>query len=96
MTHDDSHIDVDANGRPLCFHGPDATAYFRARTVMASIILYQKTGLQPTRGVGITRLLAIASEYTGKRYRRGQADAAVADLKIWTETMLAALPIVTR
>lgn len=76
------------------FEGPDATALFRAMTLKGALGLYAKHGIIPTRGVTITRMLAIATEYTGKKYRRGEAAKAAADVEVWCNTMRAALPII--
>ena len=35
----------------------------------------------------------MATEYTGKPYKRGEYDKAREDLKLWIETMALALPI---
>jgi hypothetical protein len=72
--------------------GPDATNMLRAAMCRSSIKLWIKTKLIPTRGVGIMALLSIAGEYTGKKYTRNQAQAAVDDLDTWVATMRAALP----
>jgi hypothetical protein len=75
------------------FVGPDATNFFRAATLASSLGLYAKCGIIPTHGVTITKMLAMAAEYTGKKYKRGDAAKAQADVKVWCDTMRAALPV---
>lgn len=89
----DSSIKISKSG--TMFSGPDAVAYFRARSLASAIQLYVKTNGQviPTRGMGITRMLATASEFTGVKYKRTQATQALDDLNIWIATMQSALPI---
>lgn len=77
----------------VTYAGPDATNFFRAKMLSLSIRMYSETKVIPTRGVTITRMLKMATGYTGKSYRRGQYDLAVEDLRIWIETMRAALPV---
>ena len=45
------------------------------------------------RGTTKTGLLKIASEYTGKKYKRGAYQEAREDLQVWIENMKLALPI---
>ena len=92
----DSHIVVNADGTPVCFVGPDATDLFRVRVIRASILMHKQCGIIPTRGVTITRLFQIASGYTGKPYKRGQHDQALADLDRHLAAFTASMPIVER
>ena len=89
----DSSIRISKSG--TMFSGPDAVAYFRARSLASAIQLYVKSNGQiiPTRGMGITRMLATASEFTGVKYKRTQTAQALDDLNIWIATMQSALPI---
>jgi hypothetical protein len=87
----ESYIQTGPGG--TTFVGPDATELFRAATLMSALGLL-KAGIVPTRGLSSKRALAMASGYTGKKYKRGQHDLARADLKVWIETMKSALPIV--
>lgn len=75
------------------YAGKDATNLFRCITLRAGLKLFHKTGIKPTRGVGLKQMFAIAKEYTGKDYRRGQVDQCLADLDRWINTMKAAMPI---
>lgn len=89
----DSSIHLHKHG--TTFSGPDAVAYFRARALRSAIQMYVKSGGQiiPTRGMGITRMLQTASEFTSIKYKRGEALRAINDLTIWIATMQSALPI---
>jgi hypothetical protein len=76
--------------------GPDAILYFRAVQLKLAIELYQKTGVIPTRGVGIRRMLDIAESIVEKgHYVTGKngIKAAISDLEIWCSVMKSALPI---
>lgn len=74
--------------------GPDATHLFRAKMLRSAIKLHHKTGMIPIRGVTITKMFAIAKQYTGQNYKRGEHERAISDLTVWIETMLSALPII--
>lgn len=87
----DSHIDIHKTGG-TAFVGPDAINLFRAVTLASALKLYAKTGLVSTRGITITKMLAFAKAYTGKTYKRGEAMKAHEDMRVWIETMKAALP----
>lgn len=80
-------------GGGASFVGPDAVNLYRAITLRSALSLFAKTGMVPTRGVTATSMLAMASEYTGKKYKRGQHQQAANDMVTWIETMKAALPI---
>jgi predicted transcriptional regulator len=76
------------------FVGPDAMALMRATSLRSAIRLLQ-AGIVPARGFTLSRALKMAGEYTGKTYKRTQAEQARADLKIWCDEMNAALPHIT-
>ena len=88
----DSSVTVYGNGG-ASFVGPDATNLLRATMLRSSIKLHRDCGMIPTRGVTITKMFAMAKGYTGKSYKRGAHNAAIADLTVWIETMKSALPI---
>ncbi len=68
-------------------HGPGGTSITgpavmgdRALVLKHGIALYPKTGIKPSRGVGVKQMCAIASEYTGAKYpssRKGLEQALV-------------------
>lgn len=91
----DSSIQVNAKGEATGFIGRDAVHLYRAAMLKSSIRLYieSKGRIIPTRGVGIMKMLEIASFYTGKKYKRTQYVQAVNDLDVWINTMASSLPI---
>jgi len=90
----DSHITRFPGG--MSFVGPDATSLLRAIQLRAGIKLHKVSGLIPTRGVTITRMFTLATDYTGQTYKRGEHDRAVEDLTVWIETMKSAIPVEDR
>lgn len=91
MNNDESYIQHSEGG--TVFAGPDATRLVQAATLASALRLYANTGIIPTRGVNITRMLTLASQYTGKTYKRGSARTAAADVRLWVEAMKTALPV---
>ena len=73
------------------FNGPDAIKMYQAYTIASAIRLLQK-GICPTRGYTMKKALAAAGTFTGKKYKRTEAEQAKVDLKLWADTMKAALP----
>jgi hypothetical protein len=93
----DNFIETDKNGNAVSYVGPDAVDLYRVRMVRMSIKLHRDTGMIPTRGVTITRLLAMASQYTGKAYKgKTKHDAAIADLDAHIAAFTASMPIKVR
>ncbi len=74
-----------------CYSGPDAVNLARAISLKAALRLAM-SGLS-VRGMPKTRLLKIATEYTGKKYKRGAYQEARDDLQVWIDNMRLALPI---
>lgn len=87
---EDSYIKV-APSHTL-FAGRDAIQLYRATMLRSAIKLATKR-IQITRGLTMTKALAYASEYTGQKYKRTEAERAITDLTAWIETMKSALPI---
>lgn len=81
------------NNGSTTFAGPDAVNLFRAISLKSSLSLYAKCGMRPTRMVTPTMMLQMATEYTGKKYKRSQHAQAAADMNAWIQTMKTALPI---
>jgi hypothetical protein len=92
---DQSSVTYDRDGNAVCFSGPDAVHMFRAAALRSAIGLLSK-GIRPTRGMTMTKALIMAGEYTGKTYKRGQHEQAMADLSVWVQTMKLALPSETQ
>jgi len=67
------------------FIGTDGVNTYRAIATKAAIKMHQACGMIPSRGVTITKLFKVASEYTGKAYKRGQHAQAIADLQVWID-----------
>ena len=80
-------------GGGASLQGPDAMAYFKAVQLCSFLKLYAKTKIIPTRGVTGPVMLRLAKEFTGKDYKRGQYLQAAEDVRVWIETMKAALPV---
>jgi hypothetical protein len=83
------------------FVGPDAIKLYQAKSLEKMLRLYAKTGMIPTRGVTLTKMLTLAANIIGRdkpypkaRTRQAAAERAADDLKTWSSTMLSALPIV--
>lgn len=75
------------------FAGPDAVNLVRAVYLASHLKLYAKTGIVPTRGVTGPMMLTMATEYSGKKYKRGQYLQAAEDVKVWCDAMKSALPV---
>lgn len=90
---DDSYVKITSSA--TLYAGPDATNFYRAASLRGSLKLYAECKIIPTRGVTITRMLAMATEYTGKKYRRGDALKAANDISKWIDAMRSALPIIS-
>lgn len=91
MSNDDSSITYNAKGDAVTFVGPDAVSLYRAAVIRSSIGLLAK-GITPTRGLTSKKAFALATEITKKPYKRGEHQKAMDDLKLWCDTMKAALP----
>jgi hypothetical protein len=87
----DSHIGV-TDGKCTSFVGNDAVNYVRAELLASSLRLYASCGIRPTRTVGPTQMLQMATGYTGKKYKRSEYIKAADDVKKWADEMKAALP----
>jgi hypothetical protein len=90
-----SKITTHADGG-VTFEGIDATRLYQAITLAAALKLYDRCGMIPTRGMTITKMLALASTFSGKAYKRGAALQAAADVTTWADAMKAALPVERR
>jgi len=88
---DESRVSVLKDGG-IAFVGADAVNLFRAK-MLRSAIKMLAVGLKPTRGFTAKKALAMASEYTGKAYKRGQLAEARADVEVWIHAMESAIPV---
>jgi hypothetical protein len=84
------------NGQVTAYVGRDAVSVVQALSLWSALKLYVNTGgkIIPTRGVGITKILQLATRFTGKKYKRSEAMKAAEDVKKWADEMKAALPVV--
>jgi hypothetical protein len=64
------------------FDGPAAVDTFRANATLQALKLY-KLGIVPHRSVKKSTVMEIAGKYTGKVYRRGAIDEAIADMQAY-------------
>jgi hypothetical protein len=87
---------VARDGKINTYVGRDAVAVVKALTLWSALKLYHNSGgrIIPTRGVGITKMLALVTQYTGKKYKRTEVITAAEDVKKWADEMKAALPVV--
>lgn len=89
----DSYIGVNKAGECTTFVGPDSVNYVRATMLASALKLYAKAKIIPTRGVTPTKMLVMATGYTGKKYKRGEYLKASEDVLKWAHEMKAALPV---
>lgn len=94
MTNDQSSVTISASGAAM-FTGPDGVGLFRAIALRSGLKMYAKCGMKPNRAWTPTVMLKMATSITGKTYKRGHYEQAVADLHVWIETMKSAIPIIT-
>lgn len=91
---DDSHIVYSKSRKEATSYvGRDATELYRVNMIKVSIRLWTKTGMMPTRGIGIKKMLKMAEVYTGRKYKTSEAAQAVDDLHNWVTCMVSAMPI---
>jgi hypothetical protein len=90
----DSNITVSRGS--IGFNGEDAVKLYQATLLVSSLKMWAKHKMIPTRGVTITKMLKLATTFTGIPYRRCDADRAAADVQIWADNMKLALPVIRR
>lgn len=87
----ENYIQYNDAGDATAFVGRDAVSTYRVAMLASSCEMYAKFKMIPTRGVGATRLLQLASEITGKRYKKGGHMEAAADLRLTLQGLKASL-----
>jgi hypothetical protein len=87
----ESKIVYDKTGRAVAMVGPDAVNLHRAVVLRCALGLLSK-GITPTRGLTMTKALAMVKEYTGHKYKRTEFEQARTDLMVWINNMKLALP----
>lgn len=88
----DSYILTRTDGQVISYVGEDATRYYQARIILAGLKAL-KQGMRLTRTATHTNALKMTSQFTGKQYKRGQIDLAIADLTDWVALMMLAMPV---
>lgn len=88
-------IDYRKDGSLSSLQGKEAVDVYRVAQLMSSIRMMVKTNgrLIPTRGFTMKKALTMATSYTGVSYKRTEAEKAIADLKVWLETMKSTIPV---
>ena len=78
--------------------GKDAMRVMQVNTIITGIKMHIQTNgrMILTRGATITKLLGMATTYTGRKYKRTERERAIADLTEWRNLMMSALPIEVR
>jgi hypothetical protein len=71
------------------FSGSDQNI-FQSLVIASALRLYAKTGMQANRAYTPTNMLKAASEYTGKKYKRGAYEQAAQDLTAYADALKAA------
>ena len=93
-----SYVTLDSRGKISSYVGEDATRLAAAIILRSAIEMWRKSGIIPTRGMTIRRMLDRASHVTGKTYGppRGVRGASLAEqhLTLWIEAMRASMPVV--
>lgn len=94
----DHTITIDKKTGHVCSFTGDAVLIYRTALLSSSIKLYHTTGgrIIPTRGMGITKMLKLAEEILGKKYKRTELEKCIAHLDIWVQEAKALVNIVVR
>jgi hypothetical protein len=88
----DSHVVI--NKSFTAYVGEDAVNLFRAIALKASLKMYADCGMLPNRNITPTMLLKMATGYTGHTYKGANKYLEAAEgVRIWIETMKAAMPV---
>lgn len=90
----DDKIIYNKDGSLSALIGKEAAHLRRIQRVMSGIRMDIQTGgrMQLMQGGTIPRLLRIAGEYTGKKYKRTEKQQALDDLNVFFHTLKASLP----
>lgn len=78
-----SNTIVNKNGQLSSVSGESAVDCYRIRTLVIALKMIVDTGgrLIPTRGFTLTKGLAMATEYTGNKYKRTEGAKAMEELQ---------------
>jgi hypothetical protein len=88
------------DGSLSSLQGREAVELMRVQTIISGINMNIRTNGQMvlTRGATITKLLGMASGYTGKKYssrKKEDKERAIADLTVWFNNMKSTIPTET-
>ena len=73
-------ITVNKDNRPTSFSGENSVDIFRIRVLKSALVLL-KIGMKPNGELTLAKALCMATEYTGKKYKRTEVETAIEDLK---------------
>lgn len=76
----------------VSFEGPNGVNVYRALAVASALRLYAKTGMKANRAYTPTAMLRVASEMTGKTFKRGQYREAADALSALADSLRAQIP----
>jgi hypothetical protein len=94
MQTNQDHIRVHSGGG-MTFVGGDAVELYRLAAMRSAINLHKVSGMIPTRGMTITKMLANVTALTGKAYKgKAKHDLALADLDARIAAAKASMPVV--
>lgn len=91
-----SNPDVSHGPGGTMYAGPDAMSVVRATYLVSGLRLYAKSKMLLTRNATPTAMLAMATGFTGKKYKRGQYEQAADDVKVWSDLMKSGLQVEVR
>lgn len=74
------------------YAGTDAVNTVRAFYLASALDLYAKTKMQMTIGATPTAMLKLATQITGKPYKRGAYTQAAEDVRKWATEMRDSIP----
>lgn len=67
------------------FVGEAGIATFQATVLKSALRFYAKTGMKVNSSYTPTRMLALAGEITGQKFKRGQFELAAVALEEWLD-----------
>lgn len=82
------------DGSLSTLNGKEAVDLMRVQTIIMGIKMHVSSGgrMQITRGMSIMKLLGLAFQYSGNKYKRTECEKAIADLQVWFNNMKSTIP----
>lgn len=79
-------------------NGTDAVRCYQVACLISALKMMRVSNgrVIPTRGYTMTKGLRMASTFTGRTYKRTEAEQAERDLRVWLENMKSTIPVVQR